>query len=141
MYGRRRSTATPRLARHEDPADRLGALIDGLIEQVEADRAVFRLYLSLTFQANTEALRRAAADLREPMDVYLGRVREVFDDLGSANAELDAALFRSALLGLCVRIAAGDEELPVAALRTRLLDVFTDRSTPVRERVGHADPE
>lgn len=115
---------TERIRGYADPVDRLAALIDGLVRHVVERPAVFRLYLSLTLHVPAGAREEAFADLREPLERYLRRVQDLFVELGSTDAELDAALFRSTLLGVCLRLAAGEAELPVEAIRNRLLDVF-----------------
>ena len=125
---------TDRIGRYEAPADRLAGLIDGLIQHVVERPAVFRLYLTLTMQTSVGARERAGADLREPLEAYLRRIQDLFGELGSSDAEVDALLFRSALLGICLRLAAGETEVPIAALRARLLEVFASRARSGGER-------
>ncbi|HSR41460.1 MAG TPA: TetR/AcrR family transcriptional regulator [Longimicrobiales bacterium] len=115
---------TERIRAHDDPRDRLVALVDGLIEHVRERPALFRLTLALAMDARGPELGEAGASLREPMETYLDRVRGLFEELGSADPEVDAVLFRSALLGLCLRIAAEKEELPLDALKGRLVEIF-----------------
>lgn len=117
-------TLTGQLERHADPARRLEALIDGLVGYVRQEPAAFRLYLSLILQAPAGLVEDTLQKLREPLERYLGQIHRLFVDLGAADPETDAALFRSALLGVCARIAMGDEQLPTAALRARLLEAF-----------------
>ncbi|MGD8331224.1 MAG: helix-turn-helix domain-containing protein [Acidobacteriota bacterium] len=115
---------TGQIERTADPARRLESLIDGLVAYVREEPAAFRLYLSLILQAPAGLVEDTLEKLREPLDLYLGQVHRLFVDLGATDPQTDAALFRSALLGVCVRVAMGDEQLPTAALRARLLEAF-----------------
>lgn len=117
---------TERVERLPDPETRLEALFDGLISHARERPEVFRFYLSVVLGAGGERLDGVAARLREPMDVYLGRLRDIFVDVGSADPETDAQLFRAVLLGVCVRLASG-VEVPIPALKQRLLDTFLPR--------------
>jgi AcrR family transcriptional regulator len=118
---------TGQIERHGDPTRRLEELIDGLVTYVRQEPAAFRLYLSLILQAPAGALRASLDKLREPLDTYLAEVEQLFVDLGATDAETEATLFRSTLLGVCLRIAMGNERLPTEALRGRLLQIFTER--------------
>lgn len=126
--------ATERMAEHDGPAHRLASLTDDLLRQVARRPEVFRLYLELTMQARAGALREAASELRESMEAYLGRVTALFEALGADEPGVDALLFRSALLGVCMRLVVGSEEPDLPALRTRLLELFavsgTERPVP-----------
>lgn len=118
---------TERSAQQADPTDRLAELFDGLVEYVRAQPQAFRLYLSLILLAPTGALAHSLGRLRKPLESYLAQVQRLFVDLGADDPETEAALFRSTLLGLCLRIAMGNEQLPTEALRSRLLQAFTGR--------------
>ena len=51
-------------------------------------------------------------------------MRGVFEDLGSAAPELDALLFRSALLGVFLRFVRAIEEVPIERLCEGLVKIF-----------------
>jgi AcrR family transcriptional regulator len=112
------------LDRHRTPQAKLAALIDGLLAEVQADPAAFRLYLGLTLQQPTPQLRAAFARVEARVERYLRRLNALFVELGSREPRVDAVLFRSALLGICVRVARASENIPIKALRARLLRLF-----------------
>jgi AcrR family transcriptional regulator len=120
------------------PKQRLAALIDALLSQVRRDPDVFRLYLSLTLEKSMAPV--AAGFLRAmhaPLARYLEAVRDVFEDLGSDDPDLDALIFRSTLLGLFLRFVRSIEDVPIDLIRPRLIDMFEAygrRRKPVRER-------
>lgn len=116
---------TGRAAEEAHPRERLAALVDGLIGYVQQEPPAFRLYLSLILQAPAGVMEASLEKLREPLESYLDEIHRLFVDLGASDPDTDAALFRSALLGICLRVAMGNERLTTAALRARLLQVFT----------------
>lgn len=120
------------LARIEEassPELRLELLIEGLIEQVTADPEGFRFYLALSLEeADSPTLELPLRKLRERIDGYLDQVRDLFEELRSEAPAIDALLFRSALLGLCLRAALSDDSATDPEVRHRLLELFRSRT-------------
>lgn len=107
------------------PGRRLEVLTDRLIGQVTEEPEAFRLYLALSLEgAGSPALGPALEGLRERMERYLGEVRRLFEELGSPEPPVDALLFRSALLGLCVRSVLSEDPVAGPEVRNRLLELF-----------------
>ena len=113
----------------------VGAALDALLTNVLKDPDLFRLYLALSLE--TSLSKTAASALRElgaPLERYLGAVRGVFEDLGSADPELDALLFRSALLGVFLRFVRAIEEVPIERLCEGLVEIFLGRRAGAARR-------
>lgn len=110
------------------PRTRLKALVEALVANVRKEPDAFRLYLSLSLEKRlsktaARSLRRAGA----PLEAYLAAVRAIFADLGSPDPDLDALLFRSALLGVFLRWVRAIETVPVERLSARLVALFGGR--------------
>jgi hypothetical protein len=67
---------------------------------------------------------RALRELGAPLERYLAAVRGIFVDLGSPDPDLDALVFRSALLGVFLRFVRAIEDVPIEALSNRLVELF-----------------
>ena len=110
------------------PRERLKALVEALVANVRREPDTFRLYLSLSLERSLSGT--AARSLREagaPLESYLAAVRAVFRDLGSPDPDLDALLFRSALLGVFLRYVRSMEKVPLERLSSRLDALFGGR--------------
>jgi AcrR family transcriptional regulator len=123
------------LDRTAPPAARLAALVDALVTNVRKDPDHFRLYLALSLETSlSKTAARALRELGAPLERYLGAVRGVFEDLGSADPELDALLFRSALLGVSLRFVRAIEEVPIERLCEGLVEIFLGRRAGAARR-------
>jgi AcrR family transcriptional regulator len=112
------------LDRHVTARRKLAALAEGLLRQIQREPAAFRLYLSLTLQEPTPRLRRAFSRIRARLNRYLEGIETLFTELGSKQPQVDAVLFRSAILGIGVRVARASERIPTKALLARLLETL-----------------
>ena len=119
------------------PRAQLAAFIDGILGQVTRDPDPFRLFLALSLEDRARpALRGALRDLQDRVDRYLGEVRSLFIALGAPDPELETLIFRSTLLGLCVRIVQAREPLPLEEIRARLLEIHAGPAAPGRGEGG-----
>ncbi|MFV1035523.1 hypothetical protein QML28_30445, partial [Klebsiella pneumoniae] len=101
--------------------ERLAALVTALVANVRREPEVFRLYLSLSLERFlSKAAARTLRELGEPLEAYLAAARRIFEELGSPDPDLDALIFRSALLGIFLRFSRAMEEIPLEALCDRL---------------------
>lgn len=109
----------------EPAADRrLELLVDGLLAGVEREPAAFRLYLTLVLQRDPADAKPHLAPLSERLKHYLEGIRRIFQNLKSNQPEVDALLFRSTLLGLCVRLVSSEEPVTSDEIRCRILEIF-----------------
>lgn len=117
--------------------ERLALLVDRLLGHVAGDPQVFRLHLMLSLDEALQPLfRRKLAAAREPLERYLRQIRDLLEEVGSTDPDTDAVLLRSALLGILLRLVRGAEEVPLQALRTRLLDLFDTQIGAGRGKEG-----
>lgn len=109
------------------PEARLRHLIDELIDQVAREPQAFRLYLMLALEMQEKGGRGTAVDtLHAEMESYMNALRELVASLGSSEPAIDALLLRSTLMGLCIRLACGNEHAAAADVRVRLQRLFLD---------------
>ena len=116
------------------PRQRLDALLAAAVDRVRREPDVFRLYLAMSLEKELAPVARSTLRaLEAPMGRYLAVFRGIFSDAGSPDPDLDALTFRTAVLGLLLRLVRGIEELPVERMVERLADAFMPR-VPARGR-------
>lgn len=119
------------------PEAQLKRLLDGAIAEVCRRPAFHRLYFSLVLQpGGSSAVEGAVAALKPRIEAYYGRSAQLMAELGSDDPLADARLFQFALNGLGHAVASDPSiareagELPVEALKARLLSRFLPRKQP-----------
>ena len=113
----------------QPPEARLASIVDALFTHVRKAPEVFRLYLALTLEKSLAPVAaRTRRALSGYLESYLGAVRQAFADLGSEDPDLDALLFRSALLGTFIHHVRHFEDVPFDAVRDRLIAAFSPKS-------------
>lgn len=109
----------------QPPRERLHALTAAAVERVRLDPDVFRLYLSMSLERTLAPVAKSVLRAMDaPMAHYLSVFRTIFSDAGSADPALDALTFRTAILGLLLRMVRSLEDLPVDRMIERLIDAF-----------------
>lgn len=109
-------------------AKRLEQLVNVLFSRVRREPEVFRLYLTMSLDPSMRAVASSSMSaLQAPLNHYLKAVRDVFADLGSADPDLDAMIFRSTLLGVFLRYVRSIEDVPIRRISARLVALFTVR--------------
>ncbi len=109
----------------KSPEVRLAELISTWVDTIKTQPMYVRLILQLHLHDEFQAI----LDERgiEFINLYLGKLRDVFRDLGSKNPDLDCYLLGAAMDGFSLNYSAAPELFPIDEVARGLIETFIDR--------------
>ena len=107
------------------PEARFSKLVDTWIETIRTQPMYIRLLLHLHLHDDFQVLLNERG--MEFINLYLNKLREVFNDLGSKNPDLDCYILGAVMDGFSLNYSAAPELFPLDDLARALVDLFVLR--------------
>jgi AcrR family transcriptional regulator len=109
----------------KSPEDRLVKLISAWVETIKTQPMYVRLLLQLHLHDEFRGILNERGI--EFINLYLGKLRDVFRDLGSNNPDLDCYLLGAAMDGFSLNYSATPELFPIDEAARGLIETFLNR--------------
>jgi len=109
----------------KSPEERLIALISAWVSIIRTQPMYVRLLLHLHVHDEFRAILNERGI--EFINLYLGKLREVFRDLGSPNPDLDCYLLGAAMDGFSLNYSAAPDLFPIDDVARGLINTFLRR--------------